>query len=112
MRAAGLSRAELADLNEWRVALLQMLLPWVGASLALSPLLFVALSGLSAAAPYWYLAVVGICLMLAARHARQAPRALSFVFALSLLCVVAERALVLGWAPGVVAVVVSLEIFV
>jgi signal transduction histidine kinase/CheY-like chemotaxis protein len=102
----------LTELDEWRVALLETVLPWAGTSLISIPFLVAAFGGVSTTMPYWQVVLVGLLLIAGSRLARHSPRLVSFAFAAVLFGLVAERALDVGWAPGVVAGVVTLEIYV
>src|SRR5689334_21256527 len=98
--------------DEWRLEVVRTFVPAVGAALALAPLYVAITGGLSAARAFWGVGMTGLMLIAGAFWTRRASWPLTVVLTLLILTVTLERASVLGWPPGVVAAIVSLEVLV
>src|SRR5215510_13039712 len=98
--------------DEWRLKVVRTFVPAVGAALALVPVYFALTAGVSGARAFWAVGVAGLMLIAGALWTRRASWPLALLLALLVLGVTLERAAVLGWPPGVVASIVSLEVFV
>lgn len=99
------------NLEAWRAELLLVLAPAGGCSLILSWLVLRLDGHLEYTAQFEYFLVLGSCLALAGPILGRFPRNGTWPFFLALLLPAGHAILALGWAPGVVAMLVFLTTF-